>query len=454
MSVPTSARPPTPLTPTQRGQRLATLLLTTDQWIDRRVESIRFLPTGESRRSISFDFTLRGHDAVPGSRDRVLVPLALISKGTLRRLDVADASGGALPVLRRGENARLAVDALESLAEEALEGRPGEDLEWVKSRIGDVVNGEPADARVTASEVVGRLAEWHDALPADEDDRRFQLELLAWGIAEFTDKFWFVVEIPYERVDTRTIVKVSYDMAFDPPSRIGELPAVIDLDMPQMRVAKSVHLEVAAPEGLEISRLTLLEYWTPVEDEDDGEHAEVDPSGDGRMPGHLAHVATYSRQPWSSDAQAWVELMPHRRGLVSVAALGSLVGLALLTLPFMVTLAGADWWGSVIGDGGRSGSVAAILLAAPALLAAWFARPAEHALVGLVLWRARRCLLATSSTLFVSAVLTATGAGWTLASVVGALMFAVQLLVTIDAVSMASTVRGWTYSDVLGGSHG
>jgi len=82
------------------GKRAAALVLSHQSWVRRRVESVQFLPGGETRHHISFDLAIPEELAISGqeisaSEDSSLiaVPLTYMRKGALVDLDINGADG-------------------------------------------------------------------------------------------------------------------------------------------------------------------------------------------------------------------------------------------------------------------------------------------------------------------------------------------------------------------------
>jgi hypothetical protein len=96
------------------GAKALELVLAQAEWTHRRVESLAFEANGETRRRVSWDFTVPAELTIQSSGDRVAIPLATLRKVPLKRLDVRDAAGQAIPVWGTQENSQLAVAALQA----------------------------------------------------------------------------------------------------------------------------------------------------------------------------------------------------------------------------------------------------------------------------------------------------------------------------------------------------
>ncbi len=98
------------------GETLVDLIFNPRAWIHRRVERIDILPGGDCLRHQSVDFTLPGESTISGSRDSVLVPIGILRKGPLARLDVTGPEGHPIPLLETAQNSDLSAALLRALA--------------------------------------------------------------------------------------------------------------------------------------------------------------------------------------------------------------------------------------------------------------------------------------------------------------------------------------------------
>lgn len=116
---------------------IAVLRLMSDwSWMTRRVEKIQIIADGQTRRRLSFDFTLPPDPGLAWVREGhelgTIVPLTFLRKGPLVNLDIKDHQGASLPVLSREENAEVAYQAIRLLVsmlelDQAADGIFGED---------------------------------------------------------------------------------------------------------------------------------------------------------------------------------------------------------------------------------------------------------------------------------------------------------------------------------------
>lgn len=77
-------------------------------------------------------------------------------------------------------------------------------------------------------------------------------------IEEFANNFVFIVEVPIEYLDQRNIIKVSYDEELGNDGDIVNmfsLDRTFSIESPYIASAASSHLEVHAPDGLQVISL-------------------------------------------------------------------------------------------------------------------------------------------------------------------------------------------------------
>jgi hypothetical protein len=359
-----------------RGARALNLLYQQRTWTHRRVEVVSYLPSGGTRRRISWDFTIPSSLAIPVGKDRLAVPLATLQKAPLKHLDVTDNAGNALPVWGTNDNGELAYEALLS----GLDGIRGVDpTNRIKRLIRSVVfdGSESAEASITALL----------ALLPTADESVVVLEAVARDLAA---NFMFVVELPVEIVDVRTLVKVAYqdDLGGKTagPFSIKHKSTIVGDSWP---AAESWHLEVHAPHGLAISELS-FESWDP----DD----KIVDSGVSNDLGHTAHVT--GRVPSDASAsQAELVLRPAAAGLVNQSLLGAWLAYGLLALGFFTQ----DQVFDATRQPDQAGAIAAVTLAVPAFLVALLSRSPEHGLVSRLLLAPRLIAGLTSLVLLAAA---------------------------------------------------
>jgi hypothetical protein len=371
------------------GARALNLVLTQSAWTHRRVDSLAFLPNGESHRRISWDFTVPDQLVIVVGKDRMAVPLATMAKRSLKRLDVRDASDAALPLWNSQNNAELAQRMLVAGLESATGLPPDSGL---RTRLRLLTLAANADSAARELEDLDTWLREHGSEPD-------QHALLGGLARTFADAFLFVVEVPRAWAGTRTTVKVSYDddraraprpiwesvRALGVPELAG--CSTLDIEAQGWADAASWHLEVHAPEGVRVRRLH-VEVWSA--DTEDLRH-EVD-DGPDVATAHVAGQAIGRRD----RAAAAASFSAARHGLLNHVTLGAVTALVLL----MVATQAAEPLATRLSSRQGGTSLAAAALAAPAFLMALISRGPEHELVARVLFAPR-----TAS--FVSAILLA-----------------------------------------------
>lgn len=372
------------------GRKALELLLTQSDWTHRRAETLSLEAHGETRQRVSWDFTLPPALAIEASQDRIAVPLATLRKQPLKRLDITDASGSAVPIWGKQDNGALATAALVS----GLSGVLGRRLtSWERDALEAIVfASKPAEYEPN----LGLIQEALDGAGLTAEGT--PLMALAQDLAV---NFVLIAELPAEVAGTRSLVKLQYegDVGGESgsTSRLSPVHAVW-FDGAAWSSTQSWHVEVHAPPGLAIRALTASRW-----DTDDQDTKEMAVS---QVVGHTAHIAG-TTTPLGSLTWSELELRPARAGLVNQTLFGALTTWTLL-------LAGVVFenplYGSV-NDPNRASAVAAVMLAVPAFFIALLSRGQEHGLVSRLLLLPRMVNLAVSIVLLVAAaalVLTST----------------------------------------------
>ncbi|WP_413250840.1 hypothetical protein [Sinomonas flava] len=373
-----------------RGRRIAALLFGAPLWVHRRVDSISLGATGTTRRAISFDFTLPSDLAAPGSDGRVLVPLALIEKGALRRVSATGPADHPMPVLGRDDNTQLAVEMLVQITSPGMP-RPTEESEQMRDLIHRVVGFNPAEAsaearRAIEDEVEGQLMPW-SGIP-DPESRA----VVARMVKGFLDQCLLVVEVEEELVGKRTVVKFSYDRSLPIPD-LGNRVGIIEFDLPDAGLAHSQHVEFSAPAGLVVRRLSVQETA--------GDEYVAGPREDvPAKPRSTAHVAFAPSETYSG-AEVSVELVPAASGVFTFTVAGVLV-----VLLFAVAVAAEKFFGAPILSPRFTvpSQAVSLLLVGPALFLSWMARAPEHRALAVMLLPLRLMLIACAGVLLTAGI--------------------------------------------------
>jgi hypothetical protein len=215
------------------------------RWVHRRVHKLEFLDTRAVRWRMSVDFDVPADaPVVEGSEPRRwLVPVATWGKGDLVAFDFRDEQDVSVPLMTSQWTSGLMARGLSGWAGVLFpHGRPG----WV-----------PRDLSRTVYEV-GELGEAAMEAQLDGDQSAFRHQL-----AELADNFVVLVAVA-SPPGTRRIVKLSFESAvtFRRPQgvlrRLGMSLGLLywRLEVPFGGRGGSHHLEVTAPNGVDIYKIT------------------------------------------------------------------------------------------------------------------------------------------------------------------------------------------------------
>lgn len=366
------------------------LFLTPQTWIHRRVEAVEFYESGETKRSVSIDFTLTPAHAVPGSEHRLIIPIAFLEKTPLRALDASDSSGRSLPVLETRRNGEFSVQLLGYFARSVLRKVAPAESSQLDVLIESIVLGEPAIAEQAMRDLESRS--FVQAQASDVD-----VELFLDVAASFARHFVLMVEVPDEVVGTRSLVKFSYEMPME-FTRSRSIEYWLDLGGPQLWMSGSCHMELRTPAGVRTCQLTVREDTTGVE--------WSDPACQQAASLHIAHVACSSETPLAAGSTE-AAFLPDNPSLVMTALVsGWVVALVMFGVPIVALV--NQHWNLMLFPSEPLGSAASLILVGPALLFAYLGRSPEHQLVARVLWPIRKSILVTGIVLLAAAGLVAT----------------------------------------------
>lgn len=407
-----------PVEPTlSRGAIYLALVYARDNWIHRRVETISFLPDDSTKRRVSYDFTLPLYAWEVAEGNRIGVPLTNMRKELIKNLSVTDAAGKALSVYGADQNGELGVEMLEAF----ISGFIGTALSDIE--MGQVKEIVFSDAKQDVSAQVVALRQRFVSVPNKEESDVIAATAF---IEEFASNFVFMVEVPEEYLETRRIIKVLYDKELSDDGDIKNMFSLgreFIIEAPFMASAASSHLEVNAPEGLQVISLTHHEV------RNDGSLGDA--IGESEARGHIAHI----KMPKSTltHTQSMLELRPVFSGLVFQAWLGTF----LATVFFGAELIGIGLLYNLLPDIAHVGPFAGVSLALPAFLLTLLVRSREHGHVHNLLSVPRTVASVTSALLFTSAASLVLGlsksALWTTLLSIECLQFALFVWMSIIA---------------------
>ena len=266
-------------------------VVTPPKWIARHVETVEIETERAGRRRLTIDIELpRDPEAVvdvDDDRALFIVPLTMLSKTRLTsQIDVRDETGKALPLLTMEENAELTWDALAHAFQEHAGGiYPDypDHAEWV-------IYGTGLDAEFDAALMIAEL----------DPGKAEQAERIAQHIADLSSNSWLWVPI-WGQPGERRILKFSYAITVrsapvlsrrtendeialrneagqivtlpiaveagidwratlaraisNIATSLGWLPYEISVDFPQLRGSHSYHLQLIAPDGLDVDQI-------------------------------------------------------------------------------------------------------------------------------------------------------------------------------------------------------
>ena len=375
------------------ADKMIELLFTPEKWINRRVEAVHFLDSGETRRVVSIDFTLPKECRIRESPHRVIIPVAFRLKEPLRNLDTFDQSGAPLSVLRASDAAPRSAAVLQRFARNVAPELPTVTLTRLDELLTRIVTLSAADAAPIAAVVRRWVAlSWPEETAAEA-------ALFVDVVEAFSRSFVLMLELPDDVVDVRSMLKFSYELPVDILEG-AELPYNLELDGPQLWMSDSCHLEIATPPGVQIRELV-------VRDRGSG-HQWRDPASDvpHLAAGHRAHVVCRRTTPLSSGSTL-VSFDPDNRSIVAAAVLSTWAAFVAFLLPPALKGVEASTGADLLSRGISESSVSLLLLG-PAALVAFLGRAPEHQLVARVLWPLRRAILATVLALIVAAAIVGT----------------------------------------------
>lgn len=379
------------------GEALIDATLFWREWCFRRVDSIQPLHGERGRRRHSIDCRPPddpGLAYVPAERfqtsmelvrGKVILPLAYVEKGPLRHFDAVDSAGESMPILGASETAELAALMVERLLT-ADSIATGVDARDALTNLAGPSTSE-ADSEEVEKLIVSGSWRGRTVWARDEDVSPTTASL----IRALSRTFLLLGLLDAHRTGVRQVIKFSYhfsvssmsprDRLLSPLIGLGIASRQIDIPLDVAHTAQSYHLEFHVP-----PELRCVELAMPL------------PVGCRSQPGlvdaqsaPVAHAyASYAQQP---AEPARVKLDVPLKGLRWAAFLATaftaiVVGLVLF-LPFA-----KDVWSD------SADSVAAILIAAPAVYFGLLASRGENALATQALAFLRALLFISALSLF------------------------------------------------------
>lgn len=339
------------------------LVLDVQTWVHRRVERIRFIDDTAISRKVSIDYDLRSSPLWPVIKEQsrqdvdFMLPAAILRKWPLTSFSLTDSGGQSRRVLQRREYSEHASamigDALRGRAPNAARPRLDEET---KLLVGENWRESHHALARMRSEIQGHENPEGSRLLSDVVFR-FLSEELTRNFILFTP-----VRLPTEAAG---VLKLEYVApliweSVNVPKRLGWHPHLFSFQIASAGQAASYHVEVEAPEGLELKRAALLRQG----------QADAVTEVWGRK--SRIHLNT-TDQPRFVNYSLDVQLQPQRRGILRSALAGSAFTFGAVLVLLLLR-------NRLLGDSVDTSAVAAIVFSVPAIVLILVNRTSEHGL--------------------------------------------------------------------------
>lgn len=399
-------------------------LLSSPDWVRRRVETVEVINTVRFERAVSLDIDVdeladrAAGCGIPNPKF-LYVPVASFKKRLLIDFDIVDQDGITMSLVTSDEDSYAALAMLLATAENS-----GIDPSSLSSgalqKLHDIVRYPPSDADTTviadASRFPGQqeVPGWQlkPGYNVTGDDVKFWRETLfadasfVSRVAEFTTQYMPIISLNRDR--TPTIVKyrtIESEPAADVDKwtlaeRLGWNEIYFGIETPSIGRAQREHVRIASPGGVFAVSVDVAVAETldsgPLTPQTSGSEFT------GRVTPERALVYTSGRQ--SSDShQVIVGIRPTIAGFRTPAIIGTL-------LSALVLIAGAvgQWTGNVLGKivEHSTDPAVAVLMVIPSLIAAYLVREGEHEVRSKLLSAPRGVVMLTSGLTIVAAIAT------------------------------------------------
>jgi hypothetical protein len=391
----------------------AQLLLFWSSWTHRRVERVSFSDEDVIRRAVSVDFTIphwfhRVRGTQPGGQKRQLVPLGLLRKETLMNFSLHSDHEQSLPLLTTPQNREVAEATLIALADRVIErGVPAK----IRNDIRNVVEGAPHDAEVNLQ----RLFEHRDKDSGVRSAlRKSQVfRSLAMPLAE---NFLALTMVNIGWHERRVLLR-----DFLAPAVGGPREGLISV--PGTSHADSYHIEIEAPEGLQISTLEgYTEYpsgTVPIE-------------GIEKTGSHQRSHIHFKQAELGAEAVILTRLFPRVSAIIrSSCFAGALAFVTILFFRLRLSVLVAP------NAGDQKAAAAAVLLGFQAVVSLYLARSDQNAMTTNLLWPVRLVAALPGVAAFVSAAAIVVGTSGLATKIV------MWCMVGISGLSAGLLAIGW-----------
>lgn len=370
---------------------LAWLILNSPQWVHRRVDALRMGENGRSRWHISHDVTVPEEFSIPGSRNRMVVPLGSLRKGALKNVDTSGAGSASLSILGAEDNGTYAVDMLLMMAESLLGKETARTLRC-REVITKVVRADHALQNDAAREFRVWLSEsvTSSEVPSKGPEFERRLDFFQEFVSAFATTFLLLIEVDSSLAGTRCVIKYSRDDTA--PERIDPASQQLAWEIPDYGFARSYHLEVEVPPGLVYTELEILEI-------DSNGVSSFRALDTPPKPQVIAHLACTPNERMAS-AVAGLTLSPSRQGQYKVSRFSAVTVFVIAVLAWVSSMMPGV---VVASDSGPASAAVSLLLTGPALMLSWFSRSPEHEVIAWIMRPYRKMLLLSVAALFLMA---------------------------------------------------
>jgi hypothetical protein len=340
-------------------------LLTTNEWIHRRVESVVLRDRTLTERRLTVDFTIPRATRGLGRETRWLLPLVLLRKvPPVINIDLCDSGGRSRPLLTKRENAAITSRALAGMVQDVLRVAPTEDIRNLCDRM---TRDDPRDAASAFDDLTSLVRQRAPEGELPQSSRRLVFVARA---AVVNSIIWVPVD---GQPGDRDLIKFSYEEPLEIVLGIGSRLGLfvgwrglrLAFDHPHLRGTQAYHFELNVPDDVEIVTAQLN---ADVRDMRTGKRRNPEFENAMARDAHI-YIDLADARPMRADNVAFL-VRTSRRGFMSLAVSASGVIAGLLWTAF-ATRHGLH------NDVARE-VASPVLLVAPALLVAMVLRPDEH----------------------------------------------------------------------------
>jgi hypothetical protein len=341
------------------------------RWVNRRVETLEFVDDRRVRWHTSIDFTIpkepyQSRKAWPAN---LMLPLGFFRKGPLTNFDLVDASGTAVPVIMRAQSQPVDVALVQSLASIELASA---DVDTVRAEVLPLLEKAVMSDAAEASRQLKllespKLFSWprpgRSSVSLDPAGGAYQLArdlsrgYLLYVLVNGTPGDRRILKFDYDELIGGARYRPSITQTIDWILGFGSVQ--FDIELANMALCQSYHIEVASHDELFIGRAKIHDVHLP--------HAVVQASAAPRIHLYVNDARLGTR------AQLEIDFNLDTSGL--------LTGTMFVAAITFAMLAGGWFAHEYLGRHPTGEIAAAVLAAVPGLFAAYLFRPGEHRLV-------------------------------------------------------------------------